>query len=71
MYDNNKNIMGQTVVNPTTDPLGEPINTSDPYSSVSNLTQPMVVTGEHAGDYIQFTIGSLSHESDHHRTSDL
>ena len=58
MYDNDKNIIGQT--NATGGSLGEPINTSDPYSFISSLAEPLVVVGEHEGDYMQFTLGKLS-----------
>ena len=63
MYDNNKQVIGQTSIDPNKNPLGDPINTSDPYSFASKLAQPMIVTGEHENDYIQFTIGSLSFTS--------
>ena len=63
MYDNNKAVIGQTAIDPTKNPIGDPINTSDPYSFSSKLSQPMIVTGEHANDYVQFTIGSLSFTS--------
>ena len=63
MYDNNKQVIGQTSIDPNKNPLGDPINTSDPYSFASKLAQPMIVTGEHENDYIQFVIGSLSFSS--------
>ena len=63
MYDNAKNIIGQTDTSQSGDVLGDPINTSDPYSFVSKLADPMVVVGEHENDYIQFTIGTLSWQS--------
>lgn len=50
---------GQTVINDTY-PLGMPINVGNPYSFLPTLSLPIVITGEHEGDYIQFTQGDLS-----------
>ena len=58
IYDNDKNVIGQTPTNATY--AGAPINAADPYSMSSNLTDPLVVVGEHENDYIQFTLGSQS-----------
>lgn len=60
MLDNDKNDIGDTQTDPTTNPLGDPINNSDPYSFTSKLPLPLVIVGEHEGDYVQFTYGSLS-----------
>ena len=59
LKDNNKSIIGQTPTNET-NPLGEPINTSDSYNFNSDLSNPIVITGEHENDYVQFTYGGLS-----------
>ena len=45
------------------DPIGEGINNGSPYSFTSKLPNPLVVTGEHENDYIQFTYGGLSWQS--------
>ena len=59
MYDNDKNVIGQTDQSGN----GPAINIKDPLSFTSKLAQPMVVVGEHENDYIQFTIGTLSFKS--------
>ena len=59
MYDNNKAIIGQTNVNPDTNPLGDPINDATPLSFQSKLPFPLLVVGEHRGDYIQFEYNGL------------
>ena len=55
--------IGETVIN-STYPLGMPINVGDPYSFLPRLSPAIVtaivITGEHEGDYIQFTQGELS-----------
>ena len=58
IYDNNKDVIGQTPTNATY--AGAPINAGDPYDMTSKLADPLVVVGEHANDYIQFTLGSQS-----------
>ena len=58
IYDNNKNVIGQTPTNASY--AGAPINVDDPYSMTSKLADPLVVVGEHENDYIQFTLGSQS-----------
>lgn len=59
IYDNNKKVIGQTTPSPGT--LGEPINISDPYYFNSTyLVDSLVIVGEHANDYMQFTLGKLS-----------
>ena len=60
MLDNDKNDIEDTQTDPTTNPLGDPINGSDPYSFTSKLPLPLVIVGEYEGDYVQFTYGSLS-----------
>lgn len=57
MYDNSKTVIGQT--DTSQDSIGAGINAGDPYSFTSKLPQPLIVTGEHEGDYIQFQYGSL------------
>lgn len=59
MYDNAKTVIGTTSVPEGS--LGVSISTA--YSFISKLASPMVVTGEHENDYIQFTIGALSFTS--------
>lgn len=54
MYDNNIASIGQTTINEATSPLGDPINVSDPFQFNSTLPYPLVVTGEHEYDYVQF-----------------
>ncbi|KAK0510954.1 hypothetical protein JMJ35_006506 [Cladonia borealis] len=61
LYDNDKSVIGQT--NTDDDSVGEPINASDPYEFDSKLPNAIVITGEHEGDYVQFTYGSLSWRS--------
>lgn len=51
--------IAETVIN-STYPLGMPINVGDSYSFNVPLSPPIVITGEHEGDYIQFTQGDLS-----------
>lgn len=60
MVDNDKNDIGDTETDPPNNTLGDPINTSDPYSFTSKLPLPLVIVGEHENDYVQFTYGSLS-----------
>lgn len=62
LVDDKKNEIGAITANDT-DPLGVPINAKDPYSFTSKLPMPIVVTGEHRGDYIQFTYGGTSWRS--------
>ena len=63
MYDNNKAVIGQTQTDSTNNPLGDPINDSDPLSFTSKLPNPLRVTGEHEHDYIQFDYGDLHFQS--------
>ena len=63
MYDNNKNVIGQTNVDPTKNPLGDPINNSDPLNFQSKLPYPLQVTGEHENDYVQFNYNGLAFKS--------
>lgn len=62
MYDNNKAIIGSTV-NDNDHPIGYGMNDGHPYSFSSKLPNPLVITGEHENDYVQFTYGSLSWQS--------
>ena len=66
MTDGEENVLGQTVVNDTY-PLGMPINVGDTYAfmpsglpTIPSINTPLMITGEHENDYIQFTLGSLS-----------
>ena len=64
MYDNNKATIGQTAIDETTGPpLEDPINASDPLQFNSKLPYPLVVTGEHQHDYVQFYYNGLSFTS--------
>ena len=63
MYDNNKVVIGQTQTDGTNNPLGDPINDSDPLFFTSKLPNPLKVTGEHEHDYIQFDYGDLHFQS--------
>lgn len=63
MYDNNKAVIGQTNVDPAKNPLGDPINTSDSLQFQSKLPFPLVVTGEHENDYVQFNYNGLQWQS--------
>ena len=67
MYDNNKANIGQTNVDRTKNPLGDPINVGDSLSFQSKLPFPLVVTGEHEHDYVQFNYNGLQWKS-HDRT---
>ena len=58
LLDNNKNVIGQTNNPPSV--LGVSINANNPLSLDSKLPHPLVITGEHEGDYVQFTYGSVS-----------
>ncbi|KAK4696448.1 hypothetical protein P7C71_g1466, partial [Lecanoromycetidae sp. Uapishka_2] len=62
MYDNDKNVIGQT---PTDNdhPIGYAMDDGNSYGFISKLTDPLVITGEHENDYVQFTIGALSWQS--------
>ena len=62
MYDNAKNVIGQTVTDDD-HPIGYPMDDGKSYSFTSKLNDPLVITGEHANDYVQFTIGALSWQS--------
>ena len=63
LKDGAGNDIGDTSVNPSTDPVGQGINDGSSYSFTSKLPNPLVVTGEHENDYIQFTYGGLSWQS--------
>ena len=63
LKDGPGNDIGDTTVNPSKDPDGEGINDGSSYTFISKLPNPIVVTGEHEHDYIQFTYGGLSWRS--------
>ena len=62
MKDNNKAIIGQTD-NDDDHPIGYAMDDGNPYSFESKLPHPLVITGEHKSDYVQFTYGDLSWQS--------
>lgn len=63
VMDSENNVIGKTAINATY-PLGMPINVGDTYAFlVNDSSTQLMITGEHAGDYIQFTLGSLSWKS--------
>lgn len=59
LKDNNKAIIGQSV-NDDDHPLGYAMDDGDLYSFTSKLPNPLITTGEHENDYVQFTYGTLS-----------
>ncbi len=63
LKDGAGNDIGDTSVNPSTDPIGEGINDGSSYSFNSKLPNPLIVTGEHENDYIQFQYGGLNWQS--------
>ena len=63
LKDGAGNDIGDTSVDPDKNPFGEGINAGSSYSFTSKLPNPLVVTGEHKHDYIQFTYGGLSWQS--------
>ena len=62
MYDNDKNVIGQTVQDDN-HPSGYAMDVGNSYSFASKLKDPLIITGEHENDYVQFTLGSLSWQS--------
>ena len=62
MKDNNKAIIGQTDTDDN-HPIGYPMDDGNSYSFESKLPHPLVITGEHENDYVQFTYGDLSWQS--------
>ena len=62
MYDNDKNVIGQTVTD-SDHPIGYPMDDGNSYHFTSKLQDALVITGEHNHDYVQFTIGGLSWQS--------
>lgn len=62
MYDNAKNVIGQTAQNDD-HPIGYAMDDGNSYNFSSKLSDPLVITGEHEHDYVQFTIGALSWQS--------
>ena len=60
LLDNNEAIIGQTSVDSSENPIGNPFNVGDSLSFESKLPKPLVVTGAHDNDYVQFTYGDLS-----------
>lgn len=63
LKDGSGNDIGGTSVDPNTNPIGDGINAGSSLSFSSKLPNPLVVTGEHQNDYIQFTYGGLSWQS--------
>ena len=62
LKDNDKKIIGQTVLDDD-HPIGYDMDNSSPYTFTSVLPHPLVITGEHENDYVQFTYGDLSWQS--------
>ena len=62
MKDNNKAIIGQTDADDD-HPIGYAMDDGNSYSFESKLPHPLVITGEHENDYVQFTYGDLSWQS--------
>ena len=62
MYDNAKNVIGRTVQDDV-HPFGYAMDDGKSYSFSSKLSDPLVITGEHENDYVQFTIGTLKWQS--------
>ena len=61
MVDDKKLPIGETQV--SNGAAGVPIDVGNSYSFTSKLLHPLVITGEHENDYVQFTIGGLSWQS--------
>ena len=62
LKDNNKNIIAQSVIDDD-HPIGYAMDDGNPYTFTSVLPNPLVITGEHENDYVQFTYGGLSWQS--------
>ena len=60
--DNNRAIIGQSDTDED-HPIGYAMDSDNPYSFVSKLPQPLVITGEHENDYVQFAYGGLRWQS--------
>lgn len=58
LLDNNKGDLGSTPTD-TSKPYGAAINVAAPYTFKSKLPNPLIITGEHQGDYVQFSYGGL------------
>jgi len=69
MYDDKKAVIGQTNVDRSKNPFGDPINASAPLNFHSKLPFPLQVTGEHQNDYVQFNYHGLSFASTDARCS--
>ena len=63
LKDGAQNDIGDTSVSISTSPIGDGINDGSSYVFNSKLPNPLVVTGEHENDYVQFTYGGLSWQS--------
>ncbi|KAL8747806.1 MAG: hypothetical protein Q9190_000350 [Brigantiaea leucoxantha] len=63
MYDDAKKQIGKTTIDPTKNLLGDPINVGDSLNFQSELPYPLVVTGEHENDYVQFNYNRLQFKS--------
>lgn len=59
LKDDKGNVIGQTNLD-NNSIVGVSINSGDPYSLKSKLVDPLVVVGEHQGNYVRFTIGDQS-----------
>ncbi|KAI9826472.1 MAG: hypothetical protein M1819_007365 [Sarea resinae] len=64
LLDNNKKVIYQTPASYFDNHgLGDPINVGNGTTIQGPLPNPIAITGEHENDYIQFTYGSLSWQS--------
>ena len=62
LYDGKENVIGATVLD-ADHPIGYPMDAGNSYSFDSKLPNPLVITGEHENDYVQFTYGDVSWQS--------
>ncbi|KAL8775163.1 MAG: hypothetical protein Q9194_003851, partial [Teloschistes cf. exilis] len=62
LKDGKGNAIGDTQVD-SKNPIGDGINAGAGLEFKSKLPKPLVVTGEHRNDYIQFTYGDISWQS--------
>lgn len=58
LMDDKKETIGKTDISGGS--LGEHIDAGNSYRFKSKLHNDLVITGEHQGDYVQFTVGDIS-----------
>jgi hypothetical protein len=63
LKDGAGNDIGDANVDSKTNPIGNGINDGSAYSFNSKLPHPLVITGEHRHDYIQFSYGDIGWQS--------